>query len=650
VTPPLRGTQENSGERARNLSGTAMRMLRRLAPMRFTVIAILALSVSGIAITAISPRILGHATDLIFDGVIGARLPSGIDKAQAVAEARARGDANLADMLSAMNVVPGRGVDFTAVAHTLSWALLLYLVAALLIWIQARLLNVLVQRTLAGLRTEVEAKVHRVPVRYFDSRPRGELMSRVTNDVDNIAVSVSMTVNQLLSSMLTLLTVLVMMATISPMLTAIAVVSVPLTLWASRAITRRSRKLFAAQWRNTGLLNAHAEETYSGYAVVSTYGHRQAARERFAERNDELYRSGLGAQFVSGLIGPATTFVGNLSYVVVAVVGGVQVATGQITLGGIQAFITYVRQFNQPLSQIAGMYTLLQSGLASAERVFEFLDEPEVDEPEEDADGGGAPPGPAGGAPRIEFSDVEFGYRSGRPVLRGLSLTAEAGSTVGIVGPTGAGKTTVVNLLMRFYDPDGGRIYYDGVDIGDVDRAELRSRIALVSQDTWLFDGTIADNIGYSRLGAGRDEIEAAARSAFVDHFAATLPKGYDTAVGESTLSTGQRQLISLARAFLAHPDVLVLDEATSSVDTRTELAVQRALTELRRNRTCFIIAHRLSTVRDADAIVVVEGGRVVESGPPAALLARGGAYRDMVRRATAPVRPDEPDTPSYRR
>lgn len=623
----VRATAANpSQSRSKDFPGTARRLLGRLAPQRRQWLAVLVLAVGGIVLSVIGPRVLGHATDLLFEGVIGRELPSGISKEQAVAAARAAGNTNFADMLNRMNVAPGRGVDFAAVGRTLTLALVLYLLAALFIWGQARLLNVIVQRTVLTLRTEVQDKVHRLPLSYFDSRLRGELLSRVTNDVDNIAATVSMTISQLLTAVLTVGAVLVMMLTISPVLTLITVATVPLSLWATRAIARRSRRMFVDQWTNTGRLNAHVEETYSGFTVVTTYGHRDAAEQRFTTLNTQVYRSGFGAQFFSGLVSPATVVIGNIGYVAVAVVGGFQVATGRITLGGVQAFIQYVRQFNQPLTQIAGFYNALQSGVASAERVFELLDEPE----EAPAAAAELPPGPG----RVRFDNVSFGYQTGTPVIREVSLTAEPGSTVAIVGPTGAGKTTLVNLLMRFYDVDSGHILVDGTDIRTVGRESLRSRIGMVLQDTWLLGGTIAENIAYGCPGASEDDIVAAARAAHVDGFVRALPDGYATVVGDDggAISAGEKQLITIARALLADPAMLILDEATSSVDTRTERLVRQAMAELRRGRTSFIIAHRLSTVRDADVIVVMDGGRIVEQGSHADLVARRGAYWAMLR------------------
>ncbi len=626
MTRPIRGMAEPPAARSRDFKGSAIRLLKRLAPQRSLTALVITLAVGGIAIGVIGPRILGHATDLLFNGVIGRELPAGLSKEQAIEAARARGEDTFADLLSGMNVTPGQGVDFTAVAHTLLLALGLYLIAALLVWLQARILNVVVQRTMAGLRTEIEHKVHRLPLSYVDGRQRGELLSRVTNDVDNVQSSLAMTISQLLTSLLTVVAVLVMMVTISPLLALITVVTVPASLLATRAIARRSQKLFVEQWATTGRLNAHIEETYSGFTVVKTYGHRAAAVEKFDELNGQVYRASLGAQFLSGLVSPATTFIGNLSYVAVAVVGGIQVATGQITLGSIQAFIQYVRQFNQPLTQVASMYNSLQSGIASAERIFDLLDAPE--EPAAPA-GHAAPPAAAG---RVAFEHVSFSYRPGTPVIEDLSLVAEPGSTVAIVGPTGAGKTTLVNLLMRFYDIDSGRITIDGIDIATMSRRELRARFGMVLQDTWLFGGTIYDNIAYGRPDATADQVYEAARAAHVERFVQTLPEGYQTRVGDDggAISAGEKQLITIARAVLAQPQLLILDEATSSVDTRTELLIQQAMAELRRDRTSFIIAHRLSTIRDADQILVMEAGRIVERGTHDELLERHGEYWAM--------------------
>ncbi len=623
-----RRLQQVPDESSRDFRGTIIRLIGRLTPQRGLTAAVITLGAIGIAIGVIGPRILGHATDLLFNGVIGRQLPAGITKEQAIAAARARGDDAFGDLLSGMNVIPGHGVDFPAVGRTLLLALGLYFIAALLVWTQARLLNVTVQRTMVALRSDVEDKVHRLPLSHFDSRRRGELLSRVTNDIDNIQTSVSMTISQLLTSMLTVLAVLVMMLTISPLLTLIAVATVPLSLWVTRTITHRSATMFVAQWRNTGRLNAHIEETYSGFTVVRTFGHRAAARAQFRDLNEDVFHASFGAQFLSGLISPATMFVGNLSYIGVAVVGGLQVAAGQITLGAIQAFIQYVRQFNQPLTQVAGMYNTLQSGVASAERVFELLDEPEQCDDARAALPGSTTP------PRVELRDVNFSYLPGTPVIEHMSLVAEPGSTVAIVGPTGAGKTTLVNLLMRFYEVDSGQILLDGVDTATLDRRAMRSRIGMVLQDTWLFSGTIADNIAYGRPAARRDEVLAAARAAYVDRFVQTLPDGYDTVVGDDggRISAGEKQLITIARAILAEPRLLILDEATSSVDTRTELLIQQAMAELRRDRTSFIIAHRLSTIRDADLIVVIDAGRLVEQGTHDELLARRGAYWEMLQ------------------
>jgi ATP-binding cassette subfamily B protein len=622
------GGVEPPATRSKDFKGSALRLVKRLTPQRSLTVTVLLLGIVGIAIGVIGPRVLGHATDLLFNGVIGRELPAGISKEQAIEAARARGDNSFADLLSGMNVIPGRGVDFGAIGRTLLLALGLYLAAALLVWLQARLLNVTVQRTMVALRSDVADKVHRLPLSYFDSRQRGEVLSRVTNDIDNIQTSLSMTISQLLTSVLTVVAVFVMMSTISPLLTLITVLTVPLSLLATRTIARRSQRLFIAQWRNTGRLNAHIEETYSGFTVVKTFGHRALAEDKFGDLNTDVYQASFGAQFLSGLVGPATTFIGNVSYVGVAVVGGIQVATGQLTLGSIQAFIQYVRQFNQPLTQVAAMYNTMQSGIASAERVFELLD---ADEQTPDSPTPGADRPLAG---RVEFEHVDFAYRPGTPIIEDLSLVAEPGSTVAIVGPTGAGKTTLVNLLMRFYEVDSGRILVDGIDIATMARHQLRSRIGMVLQDTWLFGGTIYDNIAYGRPDATEQDVVEAAKAAHVDRFVHTLPNGYQTWINDDggNISAGEKQLITIARAILAQPRLLILDEATSSVDTRTELLIQLATAELRRDRTSFIIAHRLSTIRDADLILVMEAGQIVERGTHTELLARRGEYWAMTQ------------------
>jgi ATP-binding cassette subfamily B protein len=631
VNRPISGVVQTPAQRSRDFRGAAIRLVKRLAPQRRLGVAAITLGISGTAIGVAVPRILGHATDLLFNGEIGRQLPAGITKTQAIVDARERGDNTFAELLSGMNVVPGQGANFDAVGTTLGLALALYLLAALLVWLQARLLNVTVQRTMRALRTDVVDKVHRLPLAYFDGRQRGEVLSQLTNDIDNIQMSLSMTISDFLTSVLTVAMVLVMMLTISPLLTMITLLTVPLSLLVTRAIARRSQRLFRVQWASTGRINAHIEETYSGFTLVKTFGHRAEAQEQFRELNDDLYQASFGAQFLSALVAPATMFIGNLGYVAIAVVGGLQMATGQITVGSIQAFIQYIRQFNWPLTQVAAMYSTLQSGVASAERVFELLDAAE-DSPDRTL----ALPPLNGHRPggRVEFQHVSFAYRPGTPVIEDLSLVAEPGSTVAIVGPSGAGKTTLVNLLMRFYEVDSGRILFNGIDIASVSRHSLRSQIGMVLQDTWLFGGTIAENIAYGRPDTGEDEVVEAAKAAYVDRFVHSLPDGYQTQISDdgSNISAGEKQLITIARAFLARPQVLILDEATSSVDTRTEALIAKATHELRRDRTSFIIAHRVSTIRDADNILVVEAGRIVEHGNHAELMARRGVYYSITR------------------
>ena len=618
---------------------SARRVLRRLGPDRRRVALIVALTTASVGCAVVGPRILGRATDLVFAGVIGRQLPPGITQDQAEAAARARGDDGLADLLSGMTVTPGQGIDGDALASTLMLAVGLYVVASLLMLVQGRLLAGVVQRATYQLRSDVEDKLHRLPLRYFDTQPRGELLSRVTNDIDNLQQTMQQTFSQMLNSVLTLLGVLTMMVIISPLLAIIALVSVPLSVVVTRLVAKRSQPLFVKQWAHTGRLNAHIEESFTGYAVVRAFGRQDEAEEVFRERNDELYQASLGSQVLSGLILPAITFIGNLNYLLVAVVGGLRVASGAMSLGEVQAFIQYSRQFSQPLTMVASMSNVLQSGVASAERVFELLDAAEQ-VPENTA---AVTPDETHGL--VEFEHVSFRYDPEVPLIEDLSLVVQPGRSVAIVGPTGAGKTTLVNLVMRFYELDSGRIILDGQDIAEMRRDDLRGEIGMVLQDTWLFSGTIRDNIAYGRPGATEEEIHEAARAAFVDRFVHSLPDGYDTVIDDegSNVSAGERQLITIARAYLAQPSLLILDEATSSVDTRTELLVQHAMSALRSDRTSFVIAHRLSTIRDADLILVMEDGAIVEQGTHTQLLARGGAYAALYNAQFAGAVAEEP-------
>jgi ATP-binding cassette subfamily B protein len=610
------------GQKSMNFGPSAKRLVARMRPDRGKALGVVALAVVSVSLAVVGPRILGHATDLIFSGLFGRRLTGGTSKADAVDALRARGDDRLADMLARMDVVPGRGVDFTAVGHVLLLVLAVYVASSLLGWLQGYVLNDVVQNTVRKMRADVEEKVNRLPLSYFDRQPRGELLSRVTNDIDNVSQTLQQTMSQLLVALLTVIGVLGMMFWISPTLALVALVTVPISMALTGQIMKRSQGMFVAQWRRTGALNAHIEETFSGHALVKVFGRQADAERVFKEQNDELFEASFGAQFVSGLIMPMMMFIGNINYVVIAVLGGLRVASGSMSLGDVQAFIQYSRQFTQPLTQVASMVNLLQSGVASAERVFELLDAEE--EPVEQA-----APLMVGGRGEVAFEHVSFRYVEDQPLIDDLSLVARPGQTVAIVGPTGAGKTTLVNLVMRFYDVDAGRITLDGVDISTMRRADLRGRTGMVLQDTWLFEGTIRDNIAYGRPDATEEEILEAARATFVDRFVHNLPDGYDTVIDEdgSNISAGERQLVTIARAFLADPALLILDEATSSVDTRTELLLQHAMAALRTDRTSFVIAHRLSTIRDADLILVMEHGAIVEQGTHEELLAANGAY-----------------------
>jgi ATP-binding cassette subfamily B protein len=550
------------------------------------------LALASVSMTVLGPWLLGRATDVVFRGL-------------------REGGAS--------------GIDFAALRRVLLAVLALYLAASTLQYLQSYLLAGIVQRTMYRLRADVEAKLNRLPLRYVDRQPRGDLLSRVSNDIDNISQSLQQTLSQLLTSLLSLIGTIVMMVVISPLLALVAIISIPISLWMMRTVTRRSKVRFTQQWGHTGRLNSLVEESFTGHAIVKAFGRQREVEERFRLTNEELYRASFGAQLISGVIQPLMMLLGNLNFVVIAVVGGIRVAAGSLSLGDVQAFIQYSRQFSQPLTHVASMANVLQSGIASAERVFELLDA-EEQSPEADPVPAPVPRG------RVEFDHVSFSYDPSRPLIDDLSLVAEPGQTVAIVGPTGAGKTTLVNLLMRFYELDGGRITLDGRDIAELPRAELRAQMGMVLQDTWLFGGTIGENIAYGNPGATDQQVREAATATFVDRFVHSLPAGYDTPIDDEdgVVSAGEKQLLTIARAFLANPSILILDEATSSVDTRTEVLIQRAMAALRSSRTSFVIAHRLSTIRDADVILVMDAGRIVEQGHHEDLLAAGGAYATL--------------------
>ena len=556
------------------------RMLALLAPFRIQLAVAGLASVVSVVLAVIAPKVLGRATNIVFEGAISSRLPAGATKEQAIESLIASGHGEMADMVRAMDLLPGAGIDYGALGRVLLIALAVYIGSAVLSWLEGFILNRITIRAMLRLRADVEAKIHHLPLSYFDRVQRGELLSRVTNDIDNITNTLQQSLSGALRAILTVLGVVAMMLSISWKLTLAALVILPLMAVMFGVIGPRSQKAFTVQWAKTGRLNVRVEESFSGHALVRTYGRMRDSRERFDAENEELYRAGLRAQFLSGLMMPIMQVIGNLAYVVIAVLGGFMVAGGSLRLGDVQAFIQYSQQFSQPLGELGGMATAVQSGTASAERVFELLDA-EEERPDDVNDAGSAPqeaPRPAHGGV-IEMDRVRFSYDPDVELIRDLSLRVEPGQTVAIVGPTGAGKTTLVNLLMRFYDVDGGRITLDGVDISAMRRRDVRARTGMVLQDPWLFQGTIRENIRYGRPGASDEEVEAAARACYVDHTVRALPEGYETVLEEeaANISAGERQLLTIARAFIADPAVLILDEATSSVDTRTELLAQRA-------------------------------------------------------------------------
>ncbi len=612
--------------KSRDFERSFRRLLGELAPERILVAVVMGLAVASVVLAILGPKILGNATNLIFEGVVGRQFPAGLTKDQAVAALRASGQGNLADMLASMDVVPGRGVDFGALGAILLLVAGIYAASSIFSWAQGYLMAGVTQRTVYRLRRRVDEKLGRLPLAYFDRESRGDVLSRVTNDIDNISQTLQQSLTQLITAVFTVIGVLVMMLWISPLLAVISVLVVPASIVVTVLIAGRSQQQFAAQWERTGTLNGQVEEMHTGHAIVKAFGRQHEAIARFEAENESLYDASWKAQFISGTIQPAMNVISNLNYVAIAVIGGVHVATGTMSLGDVQAFIQYSRQFTMPIVQTASIMNVLQSAVASAERVFELLDEPEqvpeTSTPRELAEVAG----------RVAFEGVSFRYLPDTPLIEDLDLLADPGATIAIVGPTGAGKTTLVNLLMRFYEIDGGRITVDGVDTREMTRDHLRGLFGMVLQDAWLFGGTIRENIAYGREGATEEEIAEAARAAHVDHFVRTLPDGYATVVDDdaTNVSAGEKQLLTIARAFLADPQVLILDEATSSVDTRTEVLIQRAMRRLMEGRTSFVIAHRLSTIRDADLILVMDRGRIVEQGTHAELLARRGFYHEL--------------------
>jgi ATP-binding cassette subfamily B multidrug efflux pump len=588
-------------EKAKDFKGTSNRLLGYFLPQKYRLLLVLAAATIGTVFNIIGPKILGLATTKLFDGLLA--------KYQAFAKHQ-----------------PAPGVDFGYIGTVLLMLLGLYIISAVFMYIQQYVMAGVAQKTVYRLRKEVDEKLSRLPLKFFDSRTHGEILSRAVNDMDNLSTTLQQSITQLVTSALTILGVIVMMLTISPLLSLIVLLTIPLSLIVTMGVAKRSQEYFRRQQRALGELNGHVEEMYTGHKIVKAFGHESQSIAQFIEHNEELYDAGWRAQFVSGMIMPLMRFIGNLGYVFVAVAGGILVTQRAITIGDVQAFIQYAQQFTQPITQLANFANVIQSAMASAERIFELLDEQEQIPEAADAKFLEHPQG------AVQFEHVKFGYKEDAILMEDMNIDVQPGQMIAIVGPTGAGKTTLVNLLMRFYEVNSGRILVDGVNITDIRRGDLRRTFGMVLQDTWLFNGTIRENIAYGRENAADTEIVQAARAAYADHFIRTLPESYSTVLNEdaTNISQGQKQLLTIARAFLADPEILILDEATSSVDTRTEMQIQKAMTELMKGRTSFVIAHRLSTIRDADLILVMNHGTIIEKGTHEDLLAKNGFYADL--------------------
>jgi ATP-binding cassette, subfamily B, multidrug efflux pump len=605
-------------EKAKDFSGTLRRLLRYFLPEKINLSIVLIAAIIGTVFNIVGPKILGFATTRLFNNLIS-RFIAEYSNATVRQQLAQNPSLNL-------QLAPVPGIDFAYIGKIISILLVLYVISAIFIYVQQYLMAGVSQRTIYKLRQEVDQKLSRLPLKYFDGRTHGEILSRAVNDMDNIGSTLQQSLMQLITSTISLLGVLVMMLSISWTLTLIVLATLPLSVFIISGIAKRSQEYFRNQQKSLGELNGHVEEMYTGHKIVKAFGHEEKAIAEFDALNLKLREAGWKAQFVSGIIMPLMRFVGNLGYVLVAVVGGTMVTQNSISLGDVQAFIQYSNQFTQPITQLANIANVIQSAIASAERVFELLDEPEqIPEVAESA----RIDHPQGA---VEFQHVKFGYSPDKILMQDLNIVARPGQMVAIVGPTGAGKTTLVNLLMRFYEVDGGKILVDGVDITQLKRGDLRCMFGMVLQDTWLFHGTLRDNIAYGRENVTEEEIVEASKAAHADHFIRTLPEGYNTVLNEeaTNISQGQKQLLTIARAFLADPEILILDEATSSVDTRTELLIQQAMGKLMKGRTSFVIAHRLSTIRSADLILVMNHGSIIEQGTHEALLAQNGFYADL--------------------